>query len=200
MEYLNDIESPVEVGTVADGESVPVALLLREYDRLKEEQLRRIATRDHLLYLTVAAAGGTVVAAIQLGAVDMALLLPPVCVLLGWTYLVNDEKISAIGRYIRTVLAAECRRLAEGEPARPFGWEQEHRRDRRRRSRKLSQLFVDLSAFCLPAGAALGIYWGQADIHAALLVVSVLEAGAVIFLAYQIIGHADLSTAPGRRP
>jgi hypothetical protein len=29
------------------------------------------------------------------------LLLPPVSLILGWTYLANDEKISTIGRYIR---------------------------------------------------------------------------------------------------
>jgi hypothetical protein len=55
------------------------------------------------------------------------LLAPPVSVILGWTYLMNDAAISAIGRYIRTELASRLATLTR--TAGPvLGWETDVRR------------------------------------------------------------------------
>jgi hypothetical protein len=44
------------------------------------------------------------------------LVLLWVCLILGWTYLVNDEKNSAIGRYIRLTLTDKLGELVKIKP------------------------------------------------------------------------------------
>ena len=167
-------------------------ILLQEYERLKEEQIHRIGTRDNLVYANLLSLAGVVAATIQANSPHMLLLLPPVCVIFGWTYLVNDEKVSAIGRYMRDVLGARLGRLA-GEPV--LGWEDFHRADSRRRSRKLGQLTVDLTTFAVPALVALvGFWtggWSGGRPTGWLLAAAVIELLAVAWLVYQILRYAD---------
>src|SRR5689334_17523128 len=85
-------------------------LLLAEYDRIKEEQKTRIGFRDNLLYFTLAASTAVLAITVQSGQAQLLLTIPVICLVLGWTYLANDEKISAVGRYIREQLGP---RLAE---------------------------------------------------------------------------------------
>ncbi len=74
---------------------------LQEYSALKEEQKSRIGFRDNLLYVNLAAVGAIFSFALNKPDNKYALLvLPLVSVILGWTYLVNDQKNSAIGQYI----------------------------------------------------------------------------------------------------
>ncbi|WP_223281180.1 hypothetical protein [Streptomyces antnestii] len=76
-------------------------MLLAEYDRIKEEQKTRIGFRDNLLYFTLAASTAVLAITVQSRQAQLLLAVPVVCLVLGWTYLVNDEKISAVGCYIR---------------------------------------------------------------------------------------------------
>lgn len=167
-------------------------LLLAEYEQIKQEQRARIGFRDNLIYATIgvkaAVIGSTLARGVHL---EMLLLLPPLSVLLGWTYLVNDEKISAIGRYIRNDLA---RRLQELTPERSeaFRWESAHRSDRRRISRKRFQLGVDLLMFSGSPLAALIVYWLSGPTHAPLLLVSAAEAAMITTLAIQLVRYAEL--------
>jgi hypothetical protein len=125
---------------------------------------------------------------------QLLLLLPPVSVLLGWTYLVNDEKISAIGRYVRDELAPRLEQLTSGHgAAKIFGWENAHRRDARRASRKWLQLAVDLLAFCASPLAALAVFWALGPVGAPLLLVSLAELAAIAVLGVQIVLYADLA-------
>ena len=83
---------------------------LMEYDKLKVEQIQRIGFRDNLLYTTLGLFGAVVSFAVSNAANSYALLVIPwVCLVLGWTYVVNDEKISAIGRYIRLTLVEKVK-------------------------------------------------------------------------------------------
>ncbi|MFD0305196.1 hypothetical protein [Streptomyces sp. NPDC127119] len=174
-------------------------LLLIEYTQVKDEQKARIGFRDNLLYATFAAMAAVIAATLQDPVrVALLLLLPPVCVVLGWTYLVNDQKISAIGRYVSTELVP---RLAAGTPPRQegavwavFGWEAAHRSDRRRRSRKWLQLFVDQLTFCGASLAALTVFWATGPASTTLLAISFAECAATVGLAFQITVYADLST------
>lgn len=96
-------------------------LLLAEYQSVKDEQKARIGFGDNLLYVTLAA---VIAAAAQAKQPSMLLALPPVCLVLGWTYLVNDEKISAIGLYVRDDLGPRLAALAaHGGGFTTFGWE-----------------------------------------------------------------------------
>jgi hypothetical protein len=176
---------------------VPVGTLLTlEYERLKEEQKTRIGMRDNLIYVTIAAMAVVIAATIQSGGrADLLLLLPPVPFLLGWTYLVNDEKISSIGRYIRHHLAPALAALT-GSDIEVFGWEGHHHDDMRRRSRKVMQLVVDLTAFCVVPTAAVVVFWAAGPIHPALLLVSLVETVALGVLASFIVRYAGLRQRP----
>jgi hypothetical protein len=163
-------------------------LLLAEYQNIKEEQRARIGFRDNLLYVTLVAVTAVVVSSAQDRHVALLLVMPPVSLVLGWTYLVNDEKISAIGRYVRNDLGPRLA-LLSGTPAdsEVFHWESVHRADRRRASRKRIQLAVDIIAFCLVPLTALTTYWVSRRITAYLGFLSVAEALALFGLAYQMV-------------
>lgn len=170
-------------------------LLLAEYQTVKDEQKARIGFRDNLLYVTLAVVAAVIAAAGQAKQASMLIALPPVCVVLGWTYLVNDEKISAIGYYVRDELGPRLAQLAsaEGEFA-TFGWEAYHRTDVRRRSRKAIQVVIDLTAFCVVPLAALVVFWASGAAAGLLVVLSVLEALAVVGFGVQVL----LYTKPAR--
>ncbi len=141
-----------------------------------------------------AVVAAVIAAAAEAEQASMLLALPPVCVVLGWTYLVNDEKISAIGRYIRDHLAPRLAGLTgDDEPV--FGWESAHRADPRRASRKYLQLATDLIAFCALPAAAIVIFWVAGPVTGAFGTVSVLELAALIVLGWQIVAYADLRGA-----
>ncbi|MER5431117.1 hypothetical protein [Streptomyces sp. NPDC002588] len=174
-------------------------LLLAEYQSVKDEQKARIGFRDNLLYVTLTVVAAVIAAAAQAGQAAMLLALPPVCVVLGWTYLVNDEKISAIGRYVREDLGPRLGAYAvpDGGFA-AFGWESAHRGDARRTSRKAVQLIVDLTAFCAVPLAALAVFWADGDREggALLVALSVAEALTVLGLATQIVRYTRPAPAP----
>lgn len=172
-------------------------ILLAEYEQLKQEQRTRIGFRDNLVYATLASVAAIVAAVFSpRGSTAVLLATPPVCIVLGWTYLANDEKVSAIGRYLRDDLA---RRIA-GRSSLPageiFAWETAHRADRRRASRKRTQLAVDVIAFCGTAAAALTFYWVLGPYSPALLVLSIAELVAVVVLSTQFVRYADVSRQP----
>jgi hypothetical protein len=180
------------IGPAAAGHDTRCVDLLRdEVKILKDEQRDRIRHRDSLVYSVIVAAaavaGGT-----RLAGDGVPLLLPPITLALGWTYLVNDQKISAIGAYLRTELGPRLGALVGADV---LGWETTHRTDRRRRQRKLLQLGVDLLVFVAPAAAALGRFWtSTATGSGALLAVSVAEALAVLVAAWQVITYAEITT------
>ncbi|MER8011184.1 MULTISPECIES: hypothetical protein [unclassified Streptomyces] len=163
-------------------------LLLAEYQTLKDEQKTRIGFRDNLLYVTLTIVAAVIAAAAQAKQSAMLLALPPVTVVLGWTYLVNDDKISAIGTYVREDLGPRLAELARTERA--FGWETGHRGDPRRRSRKIIQSVIDLLAFCAVPLAGLTVYWAAGQTTPGLLALSLFEALTVVVLGSQILLYA----------
>ena len=79
----------------------PVDLVLAEYQQIKTEQVARIGFRDNLMYVTLVAIAGTLTITHSADSRGYLLLVPAVAFALGWTYLANDNMISAIGRYVR---------------------------------------------------------------------------------------------------
>lgn len=135
---------------------------LQEYGKLKDEQAQRIGFRDNLLYVTLTLFGTVLAFTLGEEANPYALLvLPWVSLVLGWTYVVNDQKITAIGQYIRYTLVEKisslaCRAGADIEEIESiFGWEVVHRSDRGRKRRKIEQLIIDEIAFVLSGVIAL---------------------------------------------
>ncbi|HWB14118.1 MAG TPA: hypothetical protein VG826_33135 [Pirellulales bacterium] len=172
---------------------------LREYEKLKDEQIARIGHRDNLIYVVLASSG--VVASYYLSSgsnSDLLLAIPWLGIVLGWTYLVNDEKVSAIGRYIRRSVASTVREArvpaARGEL---FGWEVAHRSDPRRRRRKIEQLVVDEVTFVGSSAAALSLYWMSAqDPHPGARIIFWVEVVAVGVLFVEMVLYADISGKP----
>ncbi|MEU7945611.1 hypothetical protein AB0C50_13120 [Micromonospora taraxaci] len=177
---------------MSDPEVSTAKLLLVEYERLKEEQKVRIGFRDNLIYATLASMAGVIAATLSgSGNVDLLLLLPPIAFVLGWTYLANDQKVSAIGRYIRCQLQPRLAAVTNTTDE-IFGWEADHRSDSSRLIRKSSQLAVDLTMFGASGAAALIIYWLEAAIAPMLLALSIIELVVIVLLAVQIVLAADL--------
>ncbi|MEU6992625.1 hypothetical protein ABZ953_18455 [Streptomyces sp. NPDC046465] len=173
-------------------EVTPGRVLLAEYEQLKAEQKSRIALRDNLIYAMLAATAAVIAATIpSTSRTALLLLLPPLSVLLGWTYLVNDEKISAIGQYIRGTLSPRLTAMVDQSDD-VFGWEAAHRQDRRRVARKRLQLAVDLLAFCFGPAAALTVFWVNGHLTWPLLTVSLAESAGLVALGVQITLYADL--------
>ena len=169
-----------------------------EYQNVKDEQKARIGFRDNLLYVTLAVVAAVIAASAQAGQTSMLLALPPVCVVLGWTYLVNDEKISAIGAYVRGDLGP---RLGRPRTDRALGGLRLGEGPSRRHpptSRKAIQCGVDLLAFCAVPFAGLVVYWAGGQVGWGLLVLSVLEALVVVGLAVQVVLYARVFGS-GRR-
>jgi hypothetical protein len=161
-------------------------LLALEYEQLKEEQRLRISTRDNLVYATIGALALIVGAALQSGSTSLLLLVPPVCVILGWTYLANDDRITAIGAYVRDVLGPELVRLSSAE-IELFAWERRHREDDGRRLRKACQLTVDLLLFCITAVAALVFACSGPVIPPQLYFAMAIELAAIAALAARFV-------------
>ncbi|MDJ0899957.1 MAG: hypothetical protein QNJ55_14220 [Xenococcus sp. MO_188.B8] len=185
---------------MSDEQQKMFGLYLQEYTKLKDEQARRIGFRDNLLYVTLALFGTILSFALGEKANPYALLvLPWVSLVLGWTYVVNDQKISAIGRYIRYTLVEKVSDLRgkadEGvEVESIFGWEIAHRIDKHRRRRKIEQLIVDEIAFVVSGIVALVAFWNlESQIHWPAQILGWIELVLLIILGVEIFIYADLA-------
>lgn len=168
------------------------AVLIAEYENLKKEQSARISARDRLPCATLASLAGTIAATVEgRGRSALQLVLPAVCAVMGWTYVVNDENISALGRYLREQLTPRIALLV-GE-AGVLEWEQTHRTDWHRRSRERLQMAIELMTLVLPACCAVIAYWLVGPYNALYLVLCVVEVVVAGVFAAHFIQNADLS-------
>jgi hypothetical protein len=159
-------------------------LALAEYKQIKTEQVARIGFRDNLLYVTLVAIAGTLTITHSAHSRGYLLLVPVVTFVLGWTYLVNDHMITAIGRYVRE------------HPGLPgMRWETDHPADKRRAVRKTIQLAVDLATFPGAGLAALTAFWLAAPQSPLLVAASAIEAIATGVLAWQFTAYASIRAA-----
>ncbi|WP_328901974.1 MULTISPECIES: hypothetical protein [unclassified Streptomyces] len=165
-------------------------VLLAEYDRLKEEQKTRIGFRDNLLYFTLAAVTAVVAVTVHSGQSGLLLSAPAICLILGWTYLVNDEKISAIGCYVRDRLGP---RLGELSSARDtvFGWEIYHRNVAGRTVRKRLQTAVDLFTYLILPTVCTIAFWCSPTTRPLLVLASLGQTLALAVLGWQFLRRAE---------
>jgi hypothetical protein len=180
----------------ADGERLGVMdssdlteVYLTEYKLLKEEQRSRITVRDNLIYATFTSVAAVVFFAFGSSSphVVALLLLPPVCLVFGWTYLANDTKITEIGNYLRMELSPK---IYTSSYVTVLGWESFHRSVKNRRKVKFIQMSMDLLVFCVVGWAAALIYSILVP-HTSifLMIICSVEALAMALFAYEIIGH-----------
>lgn len=175
---------------------VKFGVYLKEYEKLKDEQIQRIGFRDNLIYVTLGVFGGVLSFTLSNQANYYGLLiLPWVCLILGWTYLINDEKISALGRYIRLNLVETIREQTGNTDVESlFGWEIAHRSDQRRRRRKIEQLIVDEITFVCSGLVGLLAFWFLVP-HPpwGIQILYWVELVLLIILGVEIIIYADLA-------
>lgn len=171
-----------------------LTVYLQEYQKLKDEQIQRIGFRDNMIYTNLIAVGAVGAFAVtSAGNMQALFIIPWICLVLGWTYLVNDEKVSSIGKYIRGSLDKRIRTLINSSDPVLFGWEIAHRSDTHRLERKYFQLLVDGLTFVASGLAAIAAYWfSQPDVVAVWRWVSGLEVFLLILLGIQTIRYADL--------
>lgn len=175
---------------------------LFEYHSLKNEQAQRIGFRDQLLYAMLVAFGG--VSGYALGHAEhytILLILPWLCFILGWTYVVNDEKISAVGRYLRLDLSQKISDLIQVPvPVETLlGWETSHRSGPHRKSRKIYQLVVDEIAFV--GSGALALILSISLIPSLtrwMQIIIGIDVILLLLLAYWMWIYADLQVGSGR--
>lgn len=170
-----------------------LSVYLAEYEKLKDEQIVRIGFRDNLIYATLIAIGSILSFTFSDPLHYQALLvLPLATVVLGWTYLNNDQKISTISRYVRVVLAARLRAITKESQARLFEWEHVYKTDQRRGQRKMLQLIINESLFVGSGIIALVSFMKTAPLLSqGIFAIVGLELFALGVLGIEIIIQAD---------
>jgi hypothetical protein len=141
--------------------SSALSVLLAQYGALKTEQLDRIRYREHLSYLMVTGSG--VLLAFALGGSSHArsvLVLPFFGLILGWTYLLSDMKVSAVGSFLRNVLEPELshdvRARRSHQPL--LAWEFRHREEQFYTAQKHFQLALDVLLYAVFPAIAVGAF------------------------------------------
>ncbi|WP_069626357.1 hypothetical protein [Streptomyces niveus] len=165
-------------------------LLLAEYDRIKEEQRTRIGFRDNLIYFTLAASTAVLAITVQSRQAQLLLAVPAICLVLGWTYLVNDQKITAVGRYIRDRLGPRLTELS-GAHGVVFGWEIYHRGDPGRTTRKRLQTAVDLFTYLALPMVCMTAFWCSSAVQPLLAIFSLAQTFALAVLGWQFVRYAE---------
>ncbi|KYK15968.1 MULTISPECIES: hypothetical protein [Streptomyces] len=165
-------------------------VLLAEYDSLKEEQKTRIGFRDNLLYFTIAAVTVVVALTVQSGQSPLLLSAPAICLILGWTYLVNDEKISTIGCYVRDRLGPRLGELVSAHGT-VFGWEVYHRDVAGRTMRKRLQTAVDMFTYLILPMVCTTAFWCSTAVQPLLLLASLVQTLALAMLGWQFLRRTD---------
>ena len=184
-----------DLGVAMSDKDQFLEVLLAEYDKLKTEQAQRIGFRDNLLYVTLGLFATIISFAVSNASNYYALLVVPwVCLILGWTYVVNDEKISAIGRYIRHKLVDKVKEHTGYDDLETlFGWEIAHRDDKHRKRRKIQQLIVDEITFVVSGLIALGTFWFLVpNPPIGVTILSWVELLLLIMLGVETYIYADL--------
>lgn len=169
--------------------------LIAEYEKLKDEQQKRIGFRDNMIFVTLAAIGAVFSFSLENPQYNIALLvLPFICITLGWTYLVNDEKISSIGGYLKKDLIPKISEYGKSENLTlESNWEVYLKKSESRKQRKWIQLFVDLSIFCISGFLSIiALYILRDKLSIFYKILLGFEIILLIFLASQFIKYAEI--------
>ena len=125
-------------------------IYMEEYSKLKDEQKSRIGFRDNLIYVTLVSIGAILSYATRCPKYYYAFLILPLSnFILVWTWLLNDEKITSIRKYIQNNLTSYINKLLESNNSTIFAWENFHRKDKNRMWRKMLQLLANELLYCI---------------------------------------------------
>lgn len=165
-----------------------------EYSALKSEQLKRIEHRDQIVYLQIVVIGALLGLKSDFTESLVALVVPFPCIALGWIYLVNDQKISAIGQYIRTDLAKRYKDCVlddrDDRDDSIFNWESWNAKEAGRQFRKFVHLIINIFVFIMPGGVALVISVSSFNSSLANFVMGV-EGVLLLVLLVKFLFYSD---------
>ncbi len=173
-------------------------IYLQEYSKLKDEQIQRIQFRDQLIYITLGVFGGILAFALGENPNAYALLVfPLVSIVLGWTYLINDEKTTRIGKYIDEELSTRIKALNfKGDNyfiEAIFGWEKYYRIDPKRSWRKKAQLLINEVTFVFSGiSTLLAFCYLEPKSQWFVQIILGVEFFLLLFLGWAIFVYADL--------
>lgn len=167
---------------------------MNEYSKLKDEQRNRIGFRDNLIYATLIAIGGILsYATADPSNYNAFLVLPILSFVLGWTYLLNDEKITSIGQYVQKNLSVYINNLFDANDATVFSWENVHREERSRIVRKLLQLLANELLFCASGlSSVLFFFYLSTTVSSTMRVIGIVEIIMSIIIGIEIIMYSDI--------
>lgn len=171
------------------------AFYLKEYERLKEEQKARIAFRDQMIYISLGVIGAVFSFTLENNNYSIALLiLPFICIVLGWTYLVNDIKISEIGTYICGKLIPNIikEELSDMKNNNTDTWENYHSDTPHRYMIKIIQLMVDIVVFCCSAMLSIYVFFVLNDMSIYYILIASFEIISILFLVYLFITNSSI--------
>jgi len=173
-----------------DNTSSKIQFLITEYEKLKDEQKKRIEFRDHMIYITLAAIGGVFTFALEKPEYNYTLLvLPFVCIILGWTFLSNDKKVSDIGDYIVKVIIPKLE-LLKSDPVISLipSWEEYHKDIKGRKTFKIIQLSMDLVLFSISGLLSIIFYlYISCPLTCIEIIVAIAEIMLLLFIMIMFI-------------
>ena len=174
-------------------ENLTLSMHLAEYEQLKLEQTHRLNVRDNLIYVMLTVFGAIISYSLSDSQHHHSLLiLPWAALILGWTYLLNDQKVSEIRKYLNTVFISNIKKTCPEKKTDVFGWENFYSESKYRRLKKIFQLFVNLTVFCFSGIAGLAIYIIKVDLLSkAAITLLMLGAVVMIILALWFIIYSE---------
>ena len=165
------------------------AILLAEYEAMKNETVERIKQRDSFINLNIVAAAlivGFAGSSSTRAAAWLALPWSSIC--FGWAYLANDEKVTGLSKYFENTVAPQL-------GPRALAWERSPKRGTNlKRTHKTIQLTVDILQFVAPTAAAIIAYWRIADQpwHPGIVALVVTEGALALALGGLFVAHSHL--------
>lgn len=171
-----------------------LSIYLAEYEQLKLEQTHRIGVRDNLIYVMLTVFGTIVSYSLSAPEHYHALLiLPWAALVLGWTYLLNDKKVSEIRNYLINNLTPNIRNSIDHKNDSILYWEKFSVEHQLRGLKKIFQLIINLIIFCLSGLSGLALYALKNPLlNNTTLAIIILGAFIMIILAIWFIFFADL--------
>ncbi|MEM8806306.1 MAG: hypothetical protein AAGF01_09800 [Cyanobacteria bacterium P01_G01_bin.38] len=107
----------------------------------------------------------------------------------------NDEKITALGRYMGYTLAEKLMAATDSPDIEGIiGWETAHRSDPHRKRHKFEQLVIDQLTFVISGLISLIAFWILVtQTPPSLMLLSIFEALLLVVLGVEIVVYADLA-------
>ncbi|MGA7713647.1 MAG: hypothetical protein WCA81_17240 [Rhizomicrobium sp.] len=163
---------------------------LLEFDKLKDEQIGRLAYRDNLFYLTMGIIGGIVATYFAYTKAEVVLLwLPFAMFIVGVAHLTCERRIQDIGLYVRRHLAPRVAAQIGRDPSDVFAWEIFFRNEKWHPWRKRLHQFSCYILYVLSGIVAVGIYLAP---YGKLRALGPFEFALAIVDALLIVGVASL--------